>query len=407
MNIIKKSIKKIIRYVGYDIVRYPHIPHIIVRRPHVHSSLIVIRLNAIGKKRGDVLLSYLNYSFQKSIKNSNIKGHSVFWDSYQIAKIFQKMGFAVDIINHINHQFKVKKKYDIFFDYGINQNIFLPKYQMRSKNILLLGRAFEEYQHSAELSRIQEFEKRKHCYYQPKRLEPAGLIARKRLQMANILLLHGNDWTLSTYPKEYQKKITLVKPSISFIKPKKLSYNYPLQKDFLFMFNRGAVHKGLDLVLDFFIKNKQYKLNILGHIDEPDFLYPYQHQLRHAKHIIFHGFLRPDKKKFISIINKCFCFISPSCSEGCSTATATAMAAGLFPIISKQNGIDLPKNAGLYLPNLSEDAIANAVHKVYNMDKKTLLSQTMACQELALKEYSREAFDKNMTRVIQQATKHI
>ncbi|HSH31500.1 MAG TPA: glycosyltransferase, partial [Candidatus Saccharimonadales bacterium] len=169
----------------------------------------------------------------------------------------------------------------------------------------------------------------------------------------------------------------------------------------VWFFGGGAVHKGLDLVIDVFAKNPQLTLNIIGNLEqEQDFLNAYQYELSELPNITYHGPLNPAGKKFNDVTSRVFCFIAPSCSESISTAVATCLQLGLMPIISRDTGIDLPDGCGIYLESCSVEEIEAAVLKVSGMDNDSLTDQIARCQQTALRQYSREKFSQDMTRYL-------
>ncbi|MCK4517415.1 glycosyltransferase, partial [Candidatus Babeliales bacterium] len=241
--------------------------------------------------------------------------------------------------------------------------------------------------------------------YSPKRLVANVELAERSLQLADHCSLVGNKYTLSTYPQKYHAKITPVNISGSVLRYKKSPKDFvPQEKEFLWFFGSGAVHKGLDLVLDVFLKNKDLKLNIVGNaVEEKDFLLVYKDKIERSPNITYHGYLHPQSKEFTEITRRCFCFVATSCSESTSSACATCLQAGLYPIISYDCGVTLPQNCGIYLKTCSHEEIESALSAVYHEPTESLAKQIQSCQARALQNYSRQAFSKRMTNFLQSA----
>jgi len=351
------------------------------------------------KAIGRVLFSYLEQAVLWKPNDIRFNAHSNLWESREIVRIFNSYGFIVDCINWNNRRFWPKCSYDIVFDIHVNLQRLTPVVGKETKKLLHLTTSHVWFSRDAELKRVHALEQRTKAFYTPKRIVDYLDWAERSLRLADTCSLIGNKHTLSTYPEEYRKKISTVTVSASRLKYIKSSDDYvPETREFLWHYGGGAVHKGLDLVLDVFKKNKNLVLNVIGRLEsERDFLKIYEQELFHCSNIRYYGCLFPSSDKFIEIIKRVFCFIAPSCSEGISPAVVTCLQLGLFPIISRNNGITLPNNAGLYLETCATSEIENVVNQAMSLSKDELEDQIASCQSFALKEFSREKFSSDMS----------
>ncbi|NLF83430.1 MAG: glycosyltransferase [Candidatus Gastranaerophilales bacterium] len=265
--------------------------------------------------------------------------------------------------------------------------------------------SYHPFQHNAEMKRIKNLMKRRNACYAPKRTSDKTEIFEESLRIADICSLIGNNVTLETYPEKYRNKIYPITVSSSKLTAIKAEKDYlPAKREFLWFFSYGAVHKGLDLLLEIFAKNPEITLNIVGIVaTEKDFMQIYENEMTRLPNIKYHGFLKPGSRKFRDIVKNVFCFIAPSASEGISPATSTCMQIGLFPIISKNAGIDLPAGCGIYLNDCAIEEIKEAINEVNRADERDLITQIKTCQQFAFKQYSREQFSKEMTSFIKRA----
>jgi glycosyltransferase involved in cell wall biosynthesis len=157
---------------------------------------------------------------------------------------------------------------------------------------------------------------------------------------------------------------------------------------FMALAGSGAILKGLDLVVEAFASTPGRTLHIVGAL-EADFLTAYGPLISAAPNIHSHGFLRFGSRKLTKLLNTCSVIISPSCSEGMSSAVVTGIACGMYPIISRQTGVDLPTNSGLYLENLSVDAIHSAIEEYTKISRDDVtMAATQGATE-ARERYSR------------------
>ena len=350
--------------------------------------------------KGKVLYSYINDVVLWNENDYRLDGHSNKWESREIAYIFNRLGYSVDAIDWNDEKFVPNDDYDIIFDIdkGLQR---LACFYPHAKKFLHMTGSSPEFSINAEIERLDNLEFRTGKICAVRRSKTIPMIFNRSLRIADYVSLIGNINTLDTYSNDYKSKIKLIPVSASSLARVKNQDEYLANdREFLWFFGSGAVHKGLDIVLEVFKKHTNLKLNIVGNISsEIDFFQVYDELLLHKTSIKFHGFLDPSSDVFWHIVDKCFCFIAPSCSEGSSPAVATCLQIGLFPIISKETGIDIPINIVQYLDDCRIETLENAVLQAYNMEESTLIEIIMECQKLANK-YSRENFRSQMTAFI-------
>lgn len=357
------------------------------------------------KTRGRVLFSYVSEGVVQPDYARYFRGHTNKWESREIAHIFARMGYEVDAIDWNDTTFTPTQKYDVIFDICSNLQRLAPHLPANAKKLLHLTGSDAHYQNTAENNRVQAMNRRRECLYAPKRLVADPEAARRSLLLADACSLLGNGHTLTTFPSEYRNKISLVPVSASLVSQSRKQNEYvPKAKEFLWFFGFGAVHKGLDLVLEVFAKNPRFVLNVIGNVtSEQDFLEVYRRELFETPNIQFHGFLNPDSAEFRNVTKRCFCFIAPTCSEGTSTAVVTCLQVGLFPIVSRDTGVQLPESRGIMLDDCEINTIATAVHTAHAMQNGRLAEAIKSNQKDAVRKHSRKAFSVGMQRFISQA----
>ena len=107
------------------------------------------------------------------------------------------------------------------------------------------------------------------------------------------------------------------------------------------------------------------------------------------------------------IIQKCFAFIAPSCSESTSTAAVTCLIAGLYPIYSIDNGVTLPDSTGYLLKNCSHEEIWKAIKLVSDYSEKDIKNEIKQIRDFVSKRHSRENFTYEMTRFLKKTINRI
>jgi len=359
-----------------------------------------------GKPKKWALLSYLSSSLLLPDNSPILLSHSNTWECREIGRILLDMGYGIDAINWDDMKFVPKREYDVVFDICYNLARLSDKFGSGTIRLLHCTGSDPYYQNAAEMKRVEAVNKRRNGKYHPKRLVLNPELSAQSIEIADHISLFGNQHTLNTYPENIKKKTTLVQSSGSVIGENRKNPDQfiPSEKEFLWFFGSGAVHKGLDLVLEVFATHPEYTLNIVGAKlkAEPDFIEMYQKELYELPNIHYHGFLLPSGIQFREIINRTFCFIAPSCSEGISPAVTTCLQIGLFPIISADTGVDLPSGCGILLENCTIDEIERAVLAVYNLSDFELNRQIWVTQTYAANLFSRDRFHSSLENYLSQ-----
>lgn len=323
-------------------------------------------------------------------------GHSNRWECREIARIFLEMGYAVDAIDHADAAFMPQKRYAVVFDIDSNLQRLAPFVGPDCLRLLHLTTSYPRFSNEAEIRRIEAFEKYTGFLYSPKRILPRLELSDRSLRLAHRCSLIGNAATLDTYPAEYRSKITCISVSGSFLPRVRETLSSQPPRDFVWFSGYGAVHKGLDLVLEVFARRPDLKLHIIGDIArEADFTQACAGWLA-APNIVQHGYLDTSGAALAEVFDQACCCIYPSCSEGTATAVVTCLQFGLFPIVSRNSGVDLPQGCGIILEALSSEVIEAAVDRVVSMSDGDLERQILACQTFALERYCRERFAAEM-----------
>ena len=346
---------------------------------------------------GNCLVSYKNLYLDFGQEALDF-GHSSKWESKKIVEIFLDIGFNVDVIDWEDNSFMPIKNYDVVFDIHQNLSRIVPSLSDDSIKILHSTGSHPKYAANQEIDRVNQLIKRKKKNYRPKRICETIYFDRSA-EVANAISLLGNSHTKSTFPKNLHEKITLLPVTSSKTLVKDM--NTKDSKEFLWFYGYGAVHKGLDILLDIFSRDQNYKLNIVGEVEiEKDFMDIYANELLNHPNIEYHGYLDPLSKDFQRVINRCIAFIAPSCSESTSTAALTCIMAGLYPIYGIDNGLTLPPNTGFLLDSCSHKQIKKGIRIVSEYPIMELNREIKKIKDFITRNHSRESFSSKMKEFI-------
>lgn len=349
--------------------------------------------------KGNALVSYMKDSMLLSDGDKNLMYHTNRWENREIANIFFELGYNVDCID-ANVAFYPKKKYDVIFDIGDKLVRLEKSLKPGAVKFLHLTGSWWKYNNVEEQKRLDFLEQRRGVKMT---LERVGENNEAAIEAADICSLVGNEHTLNTYPEKYRNKIKLINLTGSELsRVKQPGEYYPAEKEFLWMGGAGPVHKGLDLLLEVFSKHPEWKLNVMSKISRKGRFYElYKKEMFELSNIKFHGLVMPSSEKFNEIAGRCFAYVNPSCAEATSTATVTALSYGLYPLISRDNGFDLPDGAGMYLDDCTPAGIEKAISAVWKKPEAEVVEATATVQKITLEKFSRQQFTDTMREFIE------
>lgn len=354
-----------------------------------------IRPSGKCKPRGRALVSYLPLPLVGN--PAFFRGHSNVWESSEIVRIFNRLGYAVDLIAWDDASFVPTSPYDVVFD--IHRNLVRCSSE-KTKTIFHVTGSNPKFSNQSEEIRLKELKARRGATICARRSVDTDDLKNftEGLTRADLITLIGNDVTASTFPGDIQCKIRQVVATGSFL-PGTLERTFSVggPSEFLWFNGGGAVLKGLDLVLEVFARHPELTLHVVGpYLKEPDFVDAYRTELFKTPNIKSHGFLFPADRRFMEIASRVRAFINPSCSEGISTAAITCMQVGMVPIISKNCGISLSVQAGIMLTDCTMAAIENAVLAIAAMENGSWQSMMEKAGRFAREKYSRPTFSRLM-----------
>lgn len=362
------------------------------------------RVHRKGGARARALVLHRAGPVLWSSNDSRFLGHSIDWEAREIVRQIHARGYEVDVVNAwspLIEQMTDRSGYDLIFDENGQLPRFLHTLAPGATKILYFTGSYPRFHNEAELGRVRDLRKRRGASYFPRRVLRAEQFD-LALEVADGAVLVGNAVTHQTFPKRFRRRILPVRVSAS-IAFEKTGNLCPDEREFLWFFGEGAVHKGLDLLLEVFSKHPEWVLNIVGNVErERDFFEIYSRELEHTANIRYHGFLQPSSRRFRQIVERSFCFVAPTCSEGISPAVATCIHAGLYPVISRNSGVTLPDKAGMYIEPCNISTIEKRLAHAFRLPAGRIEEEIARCQAYAGENFSREAYSADLDAALSQ-----
>lgn len=357
-----------------------------------------------------ILIRNINYNFNSDQKKAIICYQTMIYfmnfDSkdigrtqpFEIMKIvnsFSDLGYGIDIIDcRDNKALNVIKdrKYDLIFGFGENF------YQLTNLNpsaisILYMTENHPEFSYKEERKRLDYYYER---HGRKLNMRRSGVYYKKyHLQKtySNIIIMGEHIYFHIQYKNPY-----VIFPT-GLINPDFVYYNKDhkdARKHFLFLGSTGAIHKGLDLLLDVFKNREDIFLHICGlqKIDRNQLIMPIK------ENIIEYGHIDIKSETFLQLVGKCSFIILPSCSEGFSTSITTGMLHGLIPVVMKDSGFNRMGNNGIFLEDFKIDYLEMKLNELSNSDPGALALLSQQSFDFARQNFTIQAFENRFKTII-------
>lgn len=343
----------------------------------------------------EVLISYIT-SFAETMPLEN-STHPNRFEALQIIKFFINNNYTIDVIDCNSKEYLslVKhKKYDVIFGFG--ETFYeISKNNPKAKKIMYITENHPDFSFKKEKERVDYFKKR---HKKNVKLARSGIYYKnEHFSVADYFIIMGRQNEFL----QYNKKIYDINPTGLINKEYKFKEkNHTVsKKNFLWLGSNGAIHKGLDLLIDIFSKRDDITLHICG-LNRKD-----KHILKipNKKNIIEYGRINVNSNQFLNLVDKCSFIILPSCSEGMSTSILTGMLHGLIPIVTKNSGgLDKLKDKALYLEDYKINYVENRINEFINFDTDFLKKMQYEVFNYSRKNFQLINFKENFYKIMNE-----
>jgi glycosyltransferase involved in cell wall biosynthesis len=352
-----------------------------------------------------ILLSYILFPFLK-IENH---GHTNFDECLIVANYFNNQGFQVDVADWNDNETDINySQYDVIF--GLGHPIENSFYSEGTEKIfrIFYGTGIQFNLLSINSARrVKDFYDRNHVY-----LPDSGRILKSswvlQYVLSDAIIALGNNYVENTYktlcPEQrvYPLNTFFYKTSFKIEFEKKDFANS--KRHFLWFGSSGLIHKGLDIVLEFFITNPDFTIHICGAPNEEKFFNYFENKYAGYQHnnIINHGFVNINSSEFEQILYSCGSVIFPSSSEGGAPSLLTVLGnGGLFPIVSSTCGVDILED-GIVLEAINYASLHKAIFEYQLIPIEELKLKSERIRDFYQKNYSQENYKCNMTYLLDE-----
>lgn len=314
----------------------------------------------------------------------------------QIASVFDELEFNVDVADW-GYYGDFSKKYDLLFNIQPLDRLNYDKILFpHAVKIAYLTTSNPIYQNNENRKRLNDLYKRRGVRLKPIR-EIESLS--QKIEKYDAFCFMGNKYNLKSYkdfilPPTYFMMNTGYDVSVDFSRKD--------SKKFLFLGSYGAVHKGLDLLLEVFAdKCPDCQLYVCGKFSlESDFNKEYEDELYHRDNIIPVGFVDIFSNEFRDLCEQCSYMIMPSCSEGMAGSVLTAMSFGVIPLVSQVCGFD--NDECQILESCSIESIETAVRDYSSRDLSWIISNSLRGKQIVESKYRMTNFRMTFFQAVEE-----
>lgn len=392
-NEIRQLIVKIVQFfvsqtiVGKFIVKMNYTPYIVRD----------INEDVTELSRPRALISYINAFFNS---DDAVYRHTNMQEASLIVKYFIDRNYIVDVVKCTDDdlEFLKNSKYDVIFGFGKPYRMAC-KYNNAAKKITYLTECSPDMSMEKETERIEYYYKR-HAI-KTHIVRSGTCYSNDDLVQANISLFMGNSFTDLGYYKNFPDLTIIHISPTGFYnnKFKFLNKTDMNQCNFVWFGSNGAIHKGLDILLDVFKDKPELQLYVCGLSNNDKWIFCGYEKY---KNIHSCGFLNVQSEEYLKLLEKVTFVILPSCAEGMATSVLTCMRHACIPVITRNTGITLD-DFGYYLEDYHVESISEDIDKIVEMyDLDRINRERKVIYESANKAFSIEKYKENLYRIMDE-----
>jgi hypothetical protein len=315
-------------------------------------------------------------------------GHHLHWETAELTRLLIERGMVVDCIyDRDGRLVEDVAGYDLIIDEWTTLRRWRDA-NPRARTWFYGTTAHWLYWNQAELERLNWFYRRRGVSMSPSRQLP-------RLdgcEFADVATFTGSEFIRQTYgPFAGRLDHMYCASTVACADPPQREWS-KARKRFLYFGSAGWVHRGLDLVLEAFMRSG---LELTVICPDRDFEAVYGHDLQQHPNIRIAGFSTPVSAEFRRLAADSVAVVYASAAEGRSMSVVQCMQFGLIPVVTRSVGLGLHD----WLPPIVGGTDAEMIQSVVDCtlavaasDEANLCDQSHACWEYAQEFHSKASY---------------
>jgi glycosyltransferase involved in cell wall biosynthesis len=318
-------------------------------------------------------------------------------------KIFDELGYNVDVVDYDSRAILINyNQYDLIYGFGTPVEESFNAFNGLKRVIYGTG-CDTVYSNTASLARVKVFYA-KHEMLCLNSARLAELTWRRQLVFADLVISLGNSFVKKTYQEQTNSRVESL--NLFFRDGDKIdlfSKNYSLaKKKFIWWGSAGAIHKGLDLLLEVFSKRKDIELYVCGYKPEYPFHDYFLRVIAENDNIHDLGFVTINSTQYFHLLSECAATVYPSVSEGGAAGIIQlSCVGGIIPIVSKNVGLDIPF-PDLNITNLDPCAIESAIDVFLGYGNDYIKAESIRFRDMMVELHSYENYVHRLRNLISE-----
>lgn len=344
-----------------------------------------------------VLVSYIVLPFTLGVKTT----HTNTLECLTACEIFDKLEYNVDVIDYDSKLMGIDyKQYDLIYGFGISVEESFNVGNAVKRVVYGTG-CDTVYSNTASLARVKSFyEKHNILCLSSARL--AELTWRRQIVFSDMVIALGNNFVKKTYQDQTNSRVESL--NLFFRGDEKInliSKKYSIaKKKFIWWGSAGAIHKGLDLLLEVFSKRKDIELYICGYRPEYPFHDYFLRLIAENDNIHDLGFVMINSAQYFQLLNECAATVYPSISEGGAPGIVQlSCVGGIVPIVPKNIGLDVPF-LDLIIDSFDACSIENAIDTFLGYDNEYIREESIRFRDMMIELHSYENYVQRLERLL-------
>ncbi len=252
----------------------------------------IVHIPAKTDNAKKALVCYLPDSHTLPADHPNFVGHSNYQECRTLLACLTENGFACDVIGwNDDARSLIGSDYDLMISI-FHQLEYGKSLVHANGKVILYSTSWDSIANNlAEYGRLNQLRLRKKVSLLPRRQATPLLFA----DQVDEIWCYGAELNMNSYSHIDVPKYRI---NISTVATQHQAYTTMTderKKHFLWFGSVGAVHKGLDWLLEIFAHHPDLHLHICGQVErEKDFYSVYEHELKNLPNIHYHGWTLPE-----------------------------------------------------------------------------------------------------------------
>ncbi|MCP5181858.1 MAG: glycosyltransferase [Pseudomonadales bacterium] len=370
-----------------------------LNRQH-QSGFRVFRLKPVNRPAGRVLISMGSLVYSELRDGLPIRTlHPAAWKNWNLARTFLDLGFQIDAAPSDAQPLFAGKSFDVVIDVRSNLQHLSEVLASHGTRIMFPQFCHWALHNGGQLQRYQNLLLRSGIALQPSRL----ISYTDSVECADRIVTPGSAFSTRGFSHTgaaiYHINQAPPNATMQFVKRDFDS----ARKHFLWISGSGAVHKGLDLLLEAFSQRPELHLHICGDISsEQPFTRAFDHLLRERTNVHLHGWMDTQTESWLELCRRCAFVVLHSASEVTATSPIAGMYTGMIPIVNE--GADqATMDFGCLLRQATVGELLDALDRMSSASTQELEQQSQASFDHAAHRYTQSGFMLSLRSAMCQA----